>query len=122
METPISTEYAVELPIGYRSPEGQLHRSGTMRLATAGDEINAMRDPLVRADPNCLIHVLLARTLKLDGIATMSASVIQEFFLRDFAHVHKVFNEINGMDDEPEPIESAPGVGGLSGNVDALPD
>ena len=33
------TEYEFTLPRGYKDPQGELHRDGVMRLATAADEI-----------------------------------------------------------------------------------
>ena len=46
----LQTEYEFTLPRGYISSDGTLHKKGTMRLATAMDEIAPMRDPRVRAD------------------------------------------------------------------------
>ena len=41
----IETEYEFTLPVGYQEEDGTLHRSGTMRLATAADEILPIADP-----------------------------------------------------------------------------
>ena len=35
----LQTEFEFTLPLGYADAEGTLHRTGTMRLATAADEI-----------------------------------------------------------------------------------
>jgi hypothetical protein len=40
----MKTEYAFTLPKGYVDAGGQVHREGTMRLATARDEIVPLRD------------------------------------------------------------------------------
>ena len=47
MKTPhgFQTEIEFELPKGYVDEAGSLHRRGTMRLATAADEILPLRDP-----------------------------------------------------------------------------
>ena len=42
------TEIEFELPKGYLDESGALHRRGTMRLATAADEILPLRDPRVQ--------------------------------------------------------------------------
>ena len=43
------TEVAFTLPAGLRRRRrGDLHREGAMRLATARDEIEPLRDPAVR--------------------------------------------------------------------------
>jgi len=43
----LQTEFPFTLPKGFVDYEGNLHREGTMRLATAGDEIVPLRDPRV---------------------------------------------------------------------------
>ena len=41
-------EYEFTLPKGYIDENGNLHRTGTMRLAVAVDEILPMKDPRVQ--------------------------------------------------------------------------
>ena len=55
------TEYDFQLPRGYVDESGTVHRSGTMRLATARDELVPLRDDRVRENPAYLSVVLLAR-------------------------------------------------------------
>ena len=43
----LATEYEFTLPKGYVDADGTLHRTGVMRLATARDEIEPLRDPRV---------------------------------------------------------------------------
>ena len=57
------TEYEFTLPYGYLDKEGTLHREGTMRLATAKDEILPLKDPRVRANQAYLIILLLSRVI-----------------------------------------------------------
>ncbi|NEE34638.1 hypothetical protein G3M53_55525, partial [Streptomyces sp. SID7982] len=40
----LQTEFAFELPRGYVDDEGHVHRNGTMRLATARDELKPQID------------------------------------------------------------------------------
>lgn len=120
---PISTEYAFTLQIGYRGADGYLYREGTMRLATAGDEIFAMRDHRVQANPAYLTVVTLARVVKFDKVDVMSTTIIEELFLRDFTYLQKLYDEINGVDEsEPSSESGVDFGGGLPGNVEALPD
>ena len=56
----IQTEYEFTLPVGYQDEEGNLHRDGAMRLATAADEISPLRDGRVQANPAYLIVILLS--------------------------------------------------------------
>jgi hypothetical protein len=41
----MQTEVSFTLPKGYADQAGTVHRDGTMRLATARDEIEPLRDP-----------------------------------------------------------------------------
>ena len=41
------TEFEFELPRGYLDENGELHKKGVMRMATAADEILPLRDPRV---------------------------------------------------------------------------
>lgn len=119
---PISTEYPFVLPVGYQGPDGSLYREGVMRLATAGDEIYAMRDHRVQANAAYLTAVLLARVVTLDKLEVMSTSVIEDLFLRDFSYLQKLYDEINGVDQDGAAAESPLDLrGSLPGNVEALP-
>lgn len=45
------TEFPFTLPHGLVAPDGTVHREGTMRMATALDEIEPIKDPRVRSNP-----------------------------------------------------------------------
>ena len=60
---PLMTEYEFTLPNGYIDSEGVLHRKGTMRLATAADEILPMKDPRVQQNPAYLTILILSRVI-----------------------------------------------------------
>jgi len=95
----ISTEIEFVLPLGYRDAEGNLHRNGVMRLATAGDEILPLRDPRVQANPAYLVIIVLSRViLRLGTVETINNKVIEELFSVDFAYLQKLYNEINQID------------------------
>ena len=55
------TEYAFTLPRGYVDAAGSVHREGTMRLATARDETEPLRDPQARQNEAYLGVLLLAQ-------------------------------------------------------------
>ena len=57
------TEFAFTLPRGYVDAAGTVHREGTMRLATARDEIEPLRDAQVRQNEAYLAVLLLARVV-----------------------------------------------------------
>ena len=55
----MKTEYAFTLPRGLVDSAGAVHREGTMRLATARDEIEPLRDANVRQNEAYLSVLLL---------------------------------------------------------------
>jgi hypothetical protein len=59
----VQTEIAFTLPRGYVDERGVVHRDGAMRLATARDEIEPLRDAEVRRNEAYLSVLLLARTV-----------------------------------------------------------
>ena len=59
----LRTQYAFTLPRGYVDASGAVHREGLMRLATARDELEPLRDPAVRENEAYLTVLLLARVI-----------------------------------------------------------
>ena len=92
----LQTEYEFTLPIGYQDEEGTLHRHGTMRLATAADEILPLRDARVQANEAYLIVILLARVVtKLGAVAAINPKVIEGLYAADLAYLQEFYNAIN---------------------------
>ena len=60
------TEISFSLPRGYLDEGGVVHREGTMRLATARDQIEPLRQVDVRQNAAYLTVLLLARTITPD--------------------------------------------------------
>jgi hypothetical protein len=101
----LRTEYEFTLPMGYLDPEGTLRRVGTMRLATAADEILPLRDPRVAQNPAYLIVILLSRVIsRLDGVDLITPAVIENLFAADLAHLQDLYNEINRVDDPQRSV------------------
>lgn len=91
------TEYEFALPKGYVDDEGNLHRNGVMRLATAADEILPLKDPRVQQNPAYLTIILLSRVVtKLGEITTVNPRVIEELFASDLAYLQEFYTQING--------------------------
>ena len=91
------TEYEFCLPKGYVDQEGNLHREGVMRLATAADEILPLKDPRVKSNEAYLIIILLSRVIsKLGTIAQINPKVIEGLFAEDLAYLQMFYNQING--------------------------
>ena len=92
-----ATEFEFVLPRGYVDSAGELHRNGTMRLATAADEILPQKDPRVQGNPAYLVVILLARVLtRLGTIETINPKVIEGLFAADLAYLQDFYNRING--------------------------
>ena len=73
----MQTVYEFDLPKGYVDGTGEVHRHGRMRLATAGDEISATRDPRVLSNPSYLSVVVLSKVItELEGVEMVTTTVI----------------------------------------------
>jgi hypothetical protein len=113
----ISTEVEFTLPIGYRDADGNLHRQGVMRLATAGDEILPLKDHRVQANPAYLAIIVLSRVVtKLGSLDMISTHVIEELFSADFAFLQDLYNRINQVDIAADEV-AAPGGKGQTGRL-----
>lgn len=94
----METVYAFTLPKGYVDNAGEVHRRGKMRLATAGDEISATRDPRVLANPSYLTIVVLARVLtELEGVEAITPTHIERLFTADLAFLQDMYQRINDV-------------------------
>ena len=92
----LQTEFEFTLPKGYIDHTGTFHRSGTMRLATARDEITPMGDPRVIANEAYLTVAILARVItRLGTLPTVSSGVIEELFAADLAYLQEFYGIIN---------------------------
>lgn len=92
----IQTEFEFRLPVGYQDDIGTLHRDGTMRLATAADEILPLRDPRVQANEAYLIVILLSRVItRLGQLPTINNRVIEGLYAADLAYLQDFYNQVN---------------------------
>ena len=107
----METVYDFTLPKGFLDSHGELHRRGRMRLATAGDEISATRDPRVLANPSFLTIVLLSKVItELEGLDAVTATTIEQLFTADLAFLQDMYQKINDI--EPPVMQCVcPGCG-----------
>ena len=106
------TEIEFELPKGYVDESGTLHRRGTMRLATAADEILPLRDPRVQQNEAYLAVIVLARVItRLGSLPDIHTGIIEGLYASDLAHLQRLYERFNAGDDEtgrvPEPSKAA---------------
>lgn len=90
------TEFPFTLPQGYIDPEGNVHQEGTMRLATAYDEITPLRDPRVQANPGYLVIILLSRVItRLGNLQHINPKMIEGLFSADLVYLQDLYQRIN---------------------------
>jgi hypothetical protein len=95
--TMLQTEFPFALPQGYADAEGNLHKEGTMRLATAFDEIAPLKDPRVLSNPGYLLIILLVRVItRLGTLEHINPKVIEGLFAADLAYLQDLYSRING--------------------------
>lgn len=102
------TEFEFTLPKGYLDTEGNLHRKGVMRLATAIDEIAPLRDPRVKSNPAYSTIIILARVITcLGAISELDPMMVETFFAEDLNYLQNFYRQINGLDSEqPESLSN----------------
>ena len=94
----METIYEFTLPKGYVDNTGGVHRRGKMRLATAGDEISATRDPRVLSNPSYLTIVILSKVItEIEGLEVISATHMERLFTADLAFLQDMYQKINDI-------------------------
>lgn len=101
----LQTEFNFTLPRGYVDSEGNLHKDGVMRLATAFDEIAPMKDPRVQSNPGYLAVILLSRVItQLGDLQQVNPKVIENLFSVDFAFLEDLYRRINELGHNKIPV------------------
>lgn len=92
----LQTEFAFVLPLGYLDSDGEVHRDGVMRLATARDEILPLRDPRVRDNEAYLTVLLLSRVVtRLGTLREVTPAVVESLFAPDLAFLQDLYRRLN---------------------------
>ncbi len=92
----LQTEFPFTLPRGYVDSEGNLHREGVMRLATASDEILPLKDPRVQSNPAYLLVILLSRVVtRLGSLEVINPKVVEGLFAADLNYLQDLYRHIN---------------------------
>lgn len=93
---PLRTEFDFVLPRGYVDRTGTVHRHGTMRLATARDELVPLHDDRVRENPAFLTVVLLGRVItRLGSVDDIHPGIVENMFAADVAFLQDLYRRIN---------------------------
>ncbi|HAN30457.1 MAG TPA: hypothetical protein DCQ06_02565 [Myxococcales bacterium] len=90
------TEFEFTLPRGVVDKDGNVHRKGVMRLATAKDEILPLQDYRVQNNRAYLVIILLSRVIeKLGTLSSINPSIIENMFSTDLAFLQDFYRRIN---------------------------
>lgn len=101
----LQIEFEFTLPCGYVDEQGTVHRQGTMRRATALDEVTTFGDPRVRANEAYLSVLLLSRVIThLGPIRPVTPALIEQLFATDFIYLQELYTRVN--DTEAGVIET----------------
>lgn len=94
----LQTEFNFTLPLGFVDESGNLHKTGTMRLATAADEIMPLRDPRVSANQAYLVIILLSRVItRLGNLpeGSVNPGLVERLFSADLAYLQDFYRRVN---------------------------
>ncbi|MEO9009464.1 MAG: hypothetical protein ABI382_03630 [Nakamurella sp.] len=108
----LRTEYDFTLPRGYVDAAGSVHRKGVMRLATARDELEPLRNPTIAGpdDPRLTILILARVVTQLGDVPMITANEIEGLFAVDLAFLQDFYGVINfGSQQEYEALLAAQG-------------
>lgn len=93
---PLRTEFDFILPRGFVDGDGVVHRHGTMRLATARDELLPLYDARVQENAAFTTVVLLGRVItSLGTLRSVTATTIENMFASDVAFLQDLYRRIN---------------------------
>jgi hypothetical protein len=97
----LQTTFDFTLPRGYLDASGTVHREGSMRLALAIDEIQALQDPRGQANEAYLPVLLLQRVVtRLGNLTAITPQVIEGLFASDLAYLEDLYLRMNS----PSPV------------------
>jgi hypothetical protein len=92
----LQTEFEFTLPKGFVDRDGNLHRQGIMRLASAKDEILPLQDQRVQRNESYHVVILLSRVVtKLGEVPTINPGVIENLFASDLSYLQDFYNHVN---------------------------
>jgi len=92
----MKTEHAFTLPKGYLDPAGVVHGEGVMRLATARDEIESLREPAARQNEAYLTVLLLSRVVtRIGDVTDITPELIEGLYAADFDHLQRLYERLN---------------------------
>jgi hypothetical protein len=106
----VSPHRRFRLPVGLVAPgrDGQRrHRDGTLRAATAADEVRTLQDFRAHLRPEAFLPLMLARTIiRLGDLERLDVRQVESLCAADLEMLEEAYRELNGY---PPASESSPG-------------
>ncbi|MEV8536983.1 hypothetical protein [Streptomyces sp. NPDC051211] len=96
MTAETAQEFEFVLPHGYVDAQGIRHRSGTIRMATARDELAPVTDQRVRENPSNVGVVQLSLVVtRLGTITDIHPGLLADLSAGDLAYLQEMYERIN---------------------------
>lgn len=101
------------LPLGYEK-DGKTHRTGTMRLATTGDELSIQDEDETGMNTRYRDILLMTKVIDAIGdIRPVTVDVIRDLYESDFIYLQLLYRQLNGEAD-PALKTTCPSCGAVS--------
>ena len=92
----LQTEFTFNLPKGFIDADGNLHREGVMRLASAADEIAPLQDPRVQRNGAYMSVILLSRVItRLGSLPDVNPTIVERMFASDVSYLQSLYQKLN---------------------------
>jgi hypothetical protein len=102
----MNTEFNFILPRGLVDAQGNIHRQGVMRLATAKDEIAVQKDRRVQIEPAYGVLVMLSQVItRLGNLSSITPELLENLFTFDLSYLRELYNRINQEGTAYIPVE-----------------
>jgi hypothetical protein len=74
----------------------KIYRQGTMRLATARDEITVQNDPRIKENPAYAVLIYLSLVItSLEDLSNITPQLLENLSVLDLAYLREFYNRIN---------------------------
>lgn len=105
-EPSLETDFRFVLPRGLVDEQGNVHRQGVMRLATAKDELSVQKDIRVQTDSAYATLIMLSRVItRLGKLSSITPELLENLFTRDLAYLREFYNRVNQQGSALIPVQ-----------------
>ena len=94
-------EISFTLPIGYEDSDGNFHRKGKMKQATALDEIEIYKNERIHSNQRYRDVLILSQVIiRLGDLNSIDPDLIENLYEVDFLFLQMLYNKLNKEMDE----------------------